>query len=379
MDNEKTKYELVKLPAYQMETKNYTLGAYDYSEVQQNVITLIQEQLKAFMTKDAHEAELRVDSMGEPYVVIDCNRAVGGRNKQKVMDELDKMFAKPISFRWRHPTWNKNIKTTCVIVTGYHDIEGTSTIKVNYNRWAIPFLIWYGRGVGGTIYDKTIALTLAGKYTKRIFKLVCSYRDKTSYSYDIETFRKDFALPASYKTAQIKKILNTAKADIDATNSDVTFDWEFEKIKEGKKKPKAKAIKLYPHWKKTRENMTDEDQKLYYTVYSYVGRIGVESSNIVQVCDLLLENQLLTLVVDKYNYYDDKITKGERMQNGQPYNMTILANSMKKLIREELEKKGVDPRKISFLYPRGQNKEQEQQEKKNKLKSAREQILKSID
>ena len=295
------------------------------------------------------------------------------------MDELDKMFAKPISFRWRHPTWNKNIKTTCVIVTGYHDIEGTSTIKVNYNRWAIPFLIWYGRGVGGTIYDKTIALTLAGKYTKRIFKLVCSYRDKTSYSYDIETFRKDFALPASYKTAQIKKILNTAKADIDATNSDVTFDWEFEKIKEGKKKPKAKAIKLYPHWKKTRENMTDEDQKLYYTVYSYVGRIGVESSNIVQVCDLLLENQLLTLVVDKYNYYDDKITKGERMQNGQPYNMTILANSMKKLIREELEKKGGDPRKISFLYPRGQNKEQEQQEEKNKLKSAREQILKSID
>ena len=60
------KKEIIKIPEYQMETRNLTLSKYDYSEVQQNVITLIQEQLKEYMTKDATEAVVRIDSMGDP-------------------------------------------------------------------------------------------------------------------------------------------------------------------------------------------------------------------------------------------------------------------------------------------------------------------------
>ncbi len=33
------KKEIIKIPEYQMETKNLTLSKYDYSEVQQNVIS----------------------------------------------------------------------------------------------------------------------------------------------------------------------------------------------------------------------------------------------------------------------------------------------------------------------------------------------------
>ena len=40
------------------------------------------------------------------------------------------------------------------------------------------------------------------------------------------------------------------------------------------------------------------------------------------------------------------------MQNGQPYTFAILKNVMRKLIREELESRGVDPRQIAFLYPK---------------------------
>ena len=76
------KKEIIKIPEYQMEARNLTLSKYDYSEVQQNVITLIQEQLKEYMTKDATEAAVRIDSMGEPYIRIDCNEASKKNRKE---------------------------------------------------------------------------------------------------------------------------------------------------------------------------------------------------------------------------------------------------------------------------------------------------------
>jgi hypothetical protein len=349
------KKEIIKIPEYQMETRNLTLSKYDYSEVQQNVITLIQEQLKEYMTKDATEAVVRIDSMGEPYITIDCNEASKKNRKEYVIAEIQKMFLKPISFRWRHESWGKDIKTICPIVTAIHDVKNTSLVKVNYNRWAIPFLIWYGKGIGGTVYDKTVSLTLVGKYTKRIYKLICSYRDKNTYEYDLEKFREDFAIPKSYKNDKIRtNILDKAKEDIDNSKSDVKFDYEMKMVKEGKKKAAAKAIIFKIQWKKTRENMNEQESKVYSNAYIKVGRLGIEASKTVALTDLLMDKNLLQLVIEKYNYYDDLITSGARMQNGQHYTFSILKNVMRKLIREELEKQAVDPRQISYLYPKNE-------------------------
>lgn len=347
--------QLITLPHYQMESKNLTLSKYSYSEVQQNVLTLIQEQLKPFMTKDAHQAELQIDEMGEPYVVIDCEEAGSKKNKDSVIDEVKKMYNKPIQFRWRHKSWKNEIVTNCVIVTGYHDVVGTSTIRVNFNRWAIPFLVWYGVGVGGTVYDKTISLMLEGKYTKRIYKLICSYRDKGDYYYDIKAFREDLGVPKSYNTTMIRqKILEPAKRDIDATNSDVKFDFQYMMEKNGKSKHSAKQIHFIIHWKKTRDNLNQQDQKLYSKCYRIVSICHVPEADVVAICDLLLNNGMMKIVCERWDYYEDKICAGDRMASGQPYTTAIAINAMRKMMREELEKLGVDPRKMSCLYPKGQ-------------------------
>ncbi len=349
------KQEVIPIPEYQLESKNLTLGMYDYSEVQQNVITLIQQQLEKYMTKDAKEAVVRLDSMGEPYIVIDTDEASSKKNKAYVIEEVRKMFDKTITFRWRHPTWGEDIKTTCPIVTAIHDVVGKHYIKVNYNRWAIPFLIWYGKGVGGTVYDKTISLTLQGKYTKRIYKLICSYRDKDHYDYDIKQFCKDFNIAKSYTPNKIKNlILKKAKEDIDMANSDVTFDYEILTVKLGKAKPKADKIRFYPHWKKTRNNLNKEDTKLYSKCYRIISVCNVPETDVVTICDLLLNNGMMKIVCERWDYYEDRICAGDRMASGQPYTTAIAINSMRKMMREELEKLGVDPRKMSCLYPKGQ-------------------------
>ena len=63
--------------------------------------------------------------------------------------------------------------------------------------------------------------------TKRIYKMISAYKDKTRYEYPIETFRKDFNIGKSYSNSQIgKQILEPAMKRIKESNSDVWFDYE---------------------------------------------------------------------------------------------------------------------------------------------------------
>lgn len=85
------------------------------------------------------------------------------------------MLNKRFSFRWLHPKMKKEIETTGgSVITNIHNIKGTNQIMVNLNPWAIPFLIYYGVGVGGTRYSKGLALGLRGNYTKRIYKIIAA-------------------------------------------------------------------------------------------------------------------------------------------------------------------------------------------------------------
>lgn len=338
-----------------METKNFTLGRYDYNEVQQNVITLIQEQLQKYMTIDAKQAEITLDSMGEPFIEIDTKDLSGKKDKQEIIEKIEEMYKKPVKFRWRDASWGKNIKTSCPIVIAVHDLVGTTKVRVNYNRWAIPFLIWYGTTVGGTRYDKTISLTINGKYTKRIYKLLCSYKDRKEYCYPIKDFREDFAIPKSYTITNIDNlVLKKAKEEINSSKADVNFDYALVKPEKWKGKKPVIGIKFYITWKKTRENMSDAEFQIYNKAYMYLNRCDIDTSKIVSVCDLLADHALLQLIIDKWEFYEDCVVRGDIWQNGQRYTTAIIRNIMKKLIREELEKRGVDPRQISCLYPKSE-------------------------
>ena len=98
---------------------------------------------------------------------------------------------KNFSFRWVHPNIHQTVETFGVVITTVHNIKGTNRVALTLNPWAIPFLLYYGTGVGGTRYGKNIALTLRGNYTKRLYKIICSQRDRREYYYSIDQFCKD--------------------------------------------------------------------------------------------------------------------------------------------------------------------------------------------
>ena len=193
-----------------IQPNNVTFGQYNISEWQENLLTLISDKLQKHMSR---EEELPRDLFNQPYVTIKCDEAGGKNHKTMVLKEALDLTKKIFSFRWVHPKIHKTIETTGAIITTIHNIKGTNQVMLNINPWAIPFLIYYGVGVGGTRYSKGLALGLRGNYTKRLYKIICSQRDRKQYYYPILQLRKDLEIPEVYSNAQIdQKILRPANS-----------------------------------------------------------------------------------------------------------------------------------------------------------------------
>lgn len=227
-----------------LQPDNVTFGQFSVTERQENILTLITDQLQRFMTRGD---DIPIDLFGEPYVVIKCDEAAGRNNKRAVIKEALDLAKKTFAFRWRPAGSARGVKTYGTIITTVHDHIGSNFITLNFNKWAIPFLLYFGKGVGGTIFNKSIALSLRGDRTKRIYKFLCSQRDETTFYYPIKQFRKDFELGSDkeYTNYQISHdILDKAKKRIFESESDVWFDYEMitRFPKNDGRKPKADTI-----------------------------------------------------------------------------------------------------------------------------------------
>lgn len=230
-----------------IQPNNVTFGQYHISEWQENLLTLISDKLQKHMTR---EEELPKDLFNQPYVTVMCDEAGGKNNKSKVLKEAIDLLNKKFSFRWMHPKIKREIETIGgSVITTIHNVKGTNQIMINLNPWAIPFLIYYGVGVGGTRFNKGLALSLRGNYTKRLYKIICSQRDKREYYYPISQLRKDLEVPESHTNYDIdRKVLKTSKQRIKESGADVWFDYEMIcKYPVKGRKPKADTVVFKIH------------------------------------------------------------------------------------------------------------------------------------
>lgn len=295
-----------------IQPNNVTFGQYNITEWQENILTLISDQIQSHMTRTI---ELPKDLFNQPYVSITCDDAGGKNNKAKVIQEALNLKEKSFSFRWQHPILQKNIETTGSIITTIHNIKGTNQITININPWAIPFLVYYGVGVGGTRFSKSLALSLRGNYTKRIYKILCSQRDRSEYLYSIPQFCKDLEIPEGYSNTQIeRKILKPAMDRIKESGSDVWFEYELIcRHPIPKRKPKADTIvfkikTLHP------TEAGGEQYSMYQYVYRWIERATEFPSDdtALRYTEKIVAAGGLKRVFDKCCYYDDQIASGAK-------------------------------------------------------------------
>ena len=313
---------------------NVTFAQYHITEWQENVITLIGDRLQDHVTR---KRELPRDLFNQPYVEIECDSAAGKNNKTHLKREIVELQKKPFIFSWKHPEMNKEIETGGMLITTIHDVKGTNRLILTLNIWAIPFLLYYGIGVGGTRYNKAIALTLRGNYTKRLYKMIMSQQDRSEYYYPLEKFRNDLQIPEKYTNGNIEqKILKPSAERIKNSGSSVWFEYKMiSRNPNVGRKPKADTIKFLIYAQAPQKS--GGEQHIFYTkVYNWIKRaFGNPTDD--SVLNAMNKIPVLRLkdVYERCMYYEERVVRQEQ---------TLLHanNALLKMLREDfkIEKSG---------------------------------------
>ncbi len=311
-----------------MQPNNLTFASYTLSPIQENVMTLIMDALQAHVS---HVKPLNTDLFNQPYVEIQADEAGGENHKARVIREIADMRQKTFNFKWQVPDSSQKVETTGSIITTWHDYKGTNNIRVNFNIWAIPFLLYYGVGVGGTRFSKRIALDIHGNYTKRIYKMISRWKDKTQFEYNLMQFRADLQIPNSYTNESIKRrILIKSRDAIKSIDADVWFDFKlFAKHTKPGLKSKSDTI-LFTIFTKTENKIYGQTgDAVYNYLYYWLSEIyGKGSDKILKAFDEINRQGAAQKVYDRCKYIENLL------KNGHIDNQSHANNSVRKYLRE---------------------------------------------
>lgn len=321
-----------------LQPKTITFGSFSITPVQENILTLIIEQLQKYMTNDI---KIWTDLYGLPVILIDCNEAGSLRHKNEVLKAAkDILNNKCFRYTWVNPRNGKTYTKYGTILCNVDDEHGSHRIILTLNPWAIPYLLYYGKGAGGGYFEKSIALNLKSEYSKRLYKIICTECDRREYYYSIDKFREDLLIPSTYSNAQIKqKILDKAVKEIKKSGSYVWFDYDFITRKEENKsinsghKDKADTIVFHITNVNALGGTSQKERNEY--VYQWLldtfapsGADGLRLAHEAEV--LLMKSPLLDTFFKRLRFWERKLNN---------YEMTTshVYNCIKQFLREDLK------------------------------------------
>jgi len=297
--------DIKKHPLTLCQPNKVTNARYDYNEREENILTLMIDAIQKHMTR---EKPIQTDLFNQPMIRIDT-KDVGSNHKADYIKALQSLRKKDISFEWTNEE-GKRIETETSLVGAIHNHKESSIIDVTIQSWAIPYLTYIGKGVGGTIYNKTIALTLRGQYTKRMYKLCKEWENKGGFSMSIDEFRKKLCLEDKYpKTIELKRRVLDPSQERMKEGADVYFNCSFDK-KGGSRSYNQINFTIFGNNKALpKEKKTD----LYVFVYNMlcISYPNHQSSAAQEICDRIAQ------VPEKFEslYHKMKKLKGQLERN----------------------------------------------------------------
>jgi plasmid replication initiation protein len=277
-----------KLKAIELVQPNKVTNArYRYNETQENILTLMIDAIQLHMTR---ERPIQTDLFGEPIIRINANELGKGNyyNKKRLLKYVEDLRMKPISFEWKHPDTKKTVRTTTGLISSWHNYTDSPYVELTISKWAIPYLLYWGKGVGGTVFSKLIALKLPGEHTKRLYKLCKRWEDRGGFSMPLSELRQTLMLENKYIALKdFKKwVLEPAKKKMKEM-ADVYFEYSLEKVG-GSRSYNFIHFAIHPNDK----HLDDNKSEMYQLVYMMltVAYPMVKSNRARHIADTVSQN-----------------------------------------------------------------------------------------
>jgi plasmid replication initiation protein len=216
-----------KKPLELVQPNKVTNARYHFTEREENILTLMIDAIQKHVTK---ERPIQTDLFNQPLVRIDT-KELGDKTKKKYLDACNSLRKKDFSFEWTRKKDGRLIKSDGSFVSTVHNIKETPYIEITLNVWAIPYLLYWGKGVGGTIFSKATALKLPGNYTKRLYKICKRWEDVGGFSMSLDEFRDMLMLENKYpKIKDLKRWVLDIAANRMKEMADIYFTYSLEKV-----------------------------------------------------------------------------------------------------------------------------------------------------
>lgn len=329
-----------------------TYASYDCTALQEDILTSIISELSRYQSAKA--SLVRPDLFGVLTIPLNIDDFPGlDRKVSDFRKAVREMRAIDFNFAWKYDFANTEVtrgmfldpetgeslipdgaevETTGSVIINVHKITDSKRILVDLNPLVVPFLLYIGKQVGGTKYFKGISMSLSGKYTKRIYKMIMDWHTLgTEKRIPIQEFRDILQIPASYDNNKIRTdILEKARQEIEMSDSSVKFSFDLVNTglirAEGRKKPADTIIfKLSTSTSRAKQK-AENDTKALHIYLADIAEKEVKHHVPIAV-DAAKEQGVEQRLISKFTYYYHRL-------NAHEITKAQYVNTMLKIARE---------------------------------------------
>ena len=293
-----------------------TMAITSYNNTQQDVLTLVIEKIQKYLITKEH---IQTDLFLRPIIKIDTHKIAHKKNKRSVIKEIIKMCKEGVCFDYKDLN-NCEKELYAPLFVCVENIKKTKFVDITINEYTIPYLVYWGREVGGTFFQIDTALQLSGTYVKSLYKFCCMWRKKGEKTLTVSLFRKFLCINNKYaRLGDVKKFILDPTRESLKNNADIYFDYEF-KTKDNSKNVTHIKFRVISKINNQLEKKTIQDQ--YLTVHRFLHHAYTDQEAINYTDQLMEHPESLKLAYEKFTRIDIEDKKH-------------LANYIRKIMRED--------------------------------------------
>lgn len=336
-----------------LQPKTVTRANYRISRLHFQMLVHIREELQAYISNNPEE----ISSQELITVPLFCRHYPHFKGDTGAfLESVKKLIYQDnvVSFQWRYnSSFHKSLfqwmqrglkgrsaarlepkdgdviqQVSVIIVNAVRCVNDSDKIIVSINPQVLPFLLYYGPGVGGTCFDRDVLLKLKSWFSCRLYEYVMDWSTSCSTKVvSLEELRSMLQYPESYKVYDIKRyVLDVAKTEFEENGASVLFDYKFKydidygPVKGTRGRYPSNCVE-FTIYKKEFTDWKELSRKQLLVMLQ-----GIADKEKMHLCPSLakqiVENGQESLIKSKFAYYDKKVHNGKMVPD--EYKNTML-------------------------------------------------------
>lgn len=237
-----------------------TMMRYAVTALEEDLFTLVMKTLQ----DELYEGRMMDRNLwGEPVLHFNLLEIAPELKPADTFKRLKKIKNREFEYIYTSKTSGKEVEVNGVLFPTV--LKADNLIELKINTDALPWLLWVG-GIepGKTYFNKTAALSLSGGHSKRLYKMLSSWKGNGGWRVDIEKFKEK--LKVNHDLGNLKrKVLEPARKELyNNEKSDIWFEYKSDTSDELKKqggkgrKPHDQLVfKIHTRYKSSDERLEE--------------------------------------------------------------------------------------------------------------------------